>query len=229
MEIKEEIENEIKREGFLEVSGNQTTDSSIQEATVNNNNSNNKQTEQLSLENQTHINQHSTQQSSLPQQVPLTENNTNVDQMPVHSSNPNSLLIQNRLITNHNSNCVTTGTADGIVNFTNHINSNAMQPPRTIMITPSPRKRNRTNSISSVTPIPSEALETMYLEEVRKKNVLLVEQGEINRKRLRLEERKVKLMEEFFPKFMNLQEDILKKLEAVRNETPSAINIKLEE
>ena len=229
MDIKEEIESELKREGFLEISGNQTTDGSTQEATVNNNNNNSKQTEQQSLENQqTHINQHSTQ-SSLPQQVPLTENNTNVDHMPIHSSNPNSLLIQNRLITNHNSNCITTAAADGIVNFTNHINSNAMQPPRTMMITPSPRKRNRANSISSATPIPGEALETQYLEEVRKKNVLLVEQGEINRKRLRLEERKVKLMEEFFPKFMNLQEDILKKLETVRNETPSAINIKLED
>lgn len=209
----------MKRDGFVDIQINQA-DGSLQEATVNNNN---KTAEQLTLENQMHINQ----QPILPQQVPHSENNTNIDHMQLNISNPNTLLIQNRLIPNHNnSNCIAT---DGIANFTNHNNGNAMQPPRTMMITPAPRKRNRTNSFTSVTPITSEALETMYLEEVRKKNVLLVEQGEINRKRLRLEERKVKLMEEFFPKFVNLQEDILKKLETVANETPTAINIKLEE
>ncbi|KAM7354460.1 uncharacterized protein ACRADG_006111 [Cochliomyia hominivorax] len=189
LEIKQEIENDLKNEGFsdLTITGSKEDHS---DGSANN----------IDHDNQSQFSQ-----------VPHTTSNENSDNSQIHSSNPNSLLLQNRLVQNHNNN----NTHDGIVNYNNH---SSMQPPRSMAVAASPRKRNRSSSISSSgAPITSETLETLYLEEVRKKNVLLVEQGEINRKRLRLEERKVKLMEEFFPKFMNLQQEILQKLDSVTN------------
>lgn len=209
MEIKQEIESDLKHDGFTELSNEQNTDGS-----ANNN-------EPLNYDNQSQLYQQLSNQSS---QVPhATDNSTNhSDNLQIHSSNPNSLLIQNRIVQNHNNN-------DGIVNFNNHgsimNNTSTMQPPRAVAVAASPRKRNRSSSISStVSPLNSDTLETLYLEEVKKKNVLLVEQGEINRKRLRLEERKVKLMEEFFPKFMNLQQEILQKLDTVTKSTTELTN-----
>lgn len=159
---------------------------------------------------------------TLPHQTTM-ENTTTMEQIQIDSSSPSSLLIQKCVTQTPNNNSATN---DGIVNLNNRDNlSKAMQPPRAVAEAASPRKRNRSSSNSAtVTPIPSDALETLYLEEVKKRNVLLVEQGEINRKRFRLEERKVKLMEEFFPKFMNLQQEILQKLENVTKNTTQLTN-----
>ncbi|XP_065358013.1 myb-like protein I [Calliphora vicina] len=228
LEIKQEIENDLKCEGFTELSGfnEQSADAVTTDGSINNT------TDPQIHNNQSHLHQHLTQQT-LPPQVPhaaATENSTNMESLQIQSANPNSLLIKNRVVQNHNNSNINNVAADNsMVNFTNHANINnnnsAMQPPRAVAVAASPRKRNRSSSISTtVTPITSETLETLYLEEVRKKNVILVEQGEINRKRLRLEERKVKLMEEFFPKFMNLQQEILQKLENVTKTSTDITN-----
>ncbi|KNC30473.1 hypothetical protein FF38_06965, partial [Lucilia cuprina] len=213
LEIKQEIETDLKQDGFTELTLTGTNELRSDGSTDD------------AMNNLTDLHMVDNQSSLHSSQVPhAAENSTNLENSQIHSNNPNSLLIRNRAVQNHNN-----ANADGIVNFTNHApNSNnnlAMQPPKAMAVAASPRKRNRSTSNSgAVTPVTSDSLEGLYLEEVRKKNVLLVEQGEINRKRLRLEERKVKLMEEFFPKFMNLQQEILQKLDNVTKSSTDLTN-----
>ncbi|XP_067621230.1 probable basic-leucine zipper transcription factor N [Eurosta solidaginis] len=75
-----------------------------------------------------------------------------------------------------------------------------------------PRRRRATPASTALVAGGAESLESMYLSEVRKKNCLLAEQLEIARKRMLLEERKVTLLEQFFPKCLEMQEKILGKL-----------------
>lgn len=72
---------------------------------------------------------------------------------------------------------------------------------------PVPRKRGR--PFGSVNPPHADSLEALYMEEVRRKNQLLYEQTKICRQRLELEERKVDLMQTFFPKCLEQQAQIL--------------------
>lgn len=50
------------------------------------------------------------------------------------------------------------------------------------------------------------------MEEVRRKNQLLAEQTKISRQRLELEERKVELLQTFFPKCLEQQAHILARI-----------------
>ncbi|CAD6996731.1 unnamed protein product [Ceratitis capitata] len=77
-----------------------------------------------------------------------------------------------------------------------------------------PRRRRTSNANNMLvsTQGGADTLESMYISEVRKKNILLAEQLEISRKRMQLEERKVNLLERFFPKCLEMQEQILGKL-----------------
>ncbi|XP_011202041.2 probable serine/threonine-protein kinase samkC [Bactrocera dorsalis] len=92
-----------------------------------------------------------------------------------------------------------------------------MQPPTSGLGrgAPGQPRRRRTshanNALAAAQP-GAESLESMYLNEVRKKNILLAEQLEIARKRMQLEERKVNLLERFFPQCLEMQEQILGKL-----------------
>ncbi|KAH8273957.1 hypothetical protein KR044_006072, partial [Drosophila immigrans] len=70
-----------------------------------------------------------------------------------------------------------------------------------------PRKRGR--PFGSSNPPATDSLESIYIEEVRRKNQLLAEQTKISRQRLELEERKVELMQTFFPKCLEQQAHIL--------------------
>ncbi|KAH8375716.1 hypothetical protein KR093_002692 [Drosophila rubida] len=89
-----------------------------------------------------------------------------------------------------------------------------MQPPvgvgaatNTVASIPTPRKRGR--PFGSGNPPAADSLESIYIEEVRRKNQLLSEQTKISRQRLELEERKVELMQTFFPKCLEQQAHIL--------------------
>lgn len=105
----------------------------------------------------------------------------------------------------------------------NHSNNNAsgsgaaMQPPaqglgRGAPGQPRRRRTSHANNVLVAAQGGGESLESMYLNEVRKKNILLAEQLEIARKRMQLEERKVNLLERFFPQCLEMQEQILGKL-----------------
>ncbi|XP_060663524.1 myb-like protein AA [Drosophila nasuta] len=87
-----------------------------------------------------------------------------------------------------------------------------MQPPVGVgaasnAISTTPRKRGR--PFGSSNPPAADSLESIYIEEVRRKNQLLSEQTKISRQRLELEERKVELMQTFFPKCLEQQAHIL--------------------
>ncbi|XP_005189766.1 activating transcription factor 7-interacting protein 1 [Musca domestica] len=229
MEIKKEIEGDIKMEGFSEflpIDPQETTNSSADG--------------QKTSQSVTVV----TPQAMPPEleavingNMGLAAVNNSRGALPNHTNLP---LVS----TNANSG------VDG--NVTNHTNSNhtTMEPPRrsSVSSTTTPRKRNRsassstaaataggatstalTTAASAAAAMAQDSLEHLYLEEIKKKNIILVEQGEINRKRLRLEERKVKLMEDFFPKYLSLQQDILKKLDNLNNSTPESINIRIED
>lgn len=229
MEIKKEIEGDIKMEGFSEflpIDPQETTNSSGDG--------------QKTSQSVTVV----TPQAMPPEleavingNMGLAAVNNSRGALPNHTNLP---LVS----TNANSG------VDG--NVTNHTNSNhtTMEPPRrsSVSSTTTPRKRNRsassstaaatsggatstalTTAASAAAAMAQDSLEHLYLEEIKKKNIILVEQGEINRKRLRLEERKVKLMEDFFPKYLSLQQDILKKLDNLNNSTPESFNIRIED
>lgn len=92
-----------------------------------------------------------------------------------------------------------------------------MQPPtsglgRGAPGQPRKRRTSHANNVLGSAQAGVESLESMYLNEVRKKNILLAEQLEIARKRMQLEERKVNLLERFFPQCLEMQEQILGKL-----------------
>ncbi|XP_075150033.1 uncharacterized protein LOC142224124 [Haematobia irritans] len=262
MEIKQEFEAELKREGFSEFA-----------PIVPNEHGNSGETVAPVLDNQlgliqnvvTQQPQEETQNTVPNSQVPSDIiNNINQWENPQHIIGLNSDIAQQMnqnhmplmAITNNN------GPESMAVAEVNHVNNNHVEtkvspPRRRSSTTTTPRKRNRTPSgagnakrpppppasttvattaskttakAATKAPLTQDSLETMYLEEMKKKNVILVEQGEISRKRLRLEERKVKLMEDFFPKFLKIQQDILQKLDNVTNiTTPEAINIRIEE
>ncbi|XP_061402752.1 putative uncharacterized protein DDB_G0282133 [Musca vetustissima] len=236
IEIKKEIENDLKTEGFSEfipidpqeltTTANPSTEGGVASAATSQN------------------------ASAANQQVlgDLAATTNGTAATAVANNNRSGAVLANH--TN-----VTLGATNNAVDV-NHANSNhttSMEPPRrsSVTSTSTPRKRNRTTSSSvagttggggggatstALTPASSAAaaaaqdsLEHLYLEEIKKKNIILVEQGEINRKRLKLEERKVKLMEDFFPKYLSLQQDILKKLDNLNSNTPESINIRIEE
>ncbi|KAH8421142.1 hypothetical protein KR009_001002, partial [Drosophila setifemur] len=83
---------------------------------------------------------------------------------------------------------------------------------------PVPRKRGR--PFGSVNPPPADSLEALYMEEVRRKNQLLYEQTKISRQRLELEERKVDLMQTFFPKCLEQQAQILSRVMQLQQQQP---------
>ncbi|XP_017471495.1 PREDICTED: TNF receptor-associated factor family protein DDB_G0272098 [Rhagoletis zephyria] len=92
-----------------------------------------------------------------------------------------------------------------------------MQPPTSGLGrgAPGQPRRRRTTHVNNMVVSAqggTDSLESMYLNEVRKKNILLAEQLEISRKRMLIEERKVNLLERFFPKCLEMQEQILEKL-----------------
>lgn len=243
LNIKEEIETDLIEEGFTEfistVPNEQTTNN---DNTINNNT-------QIPVGENTAVEQQ-TPNPQLPmlQQNLLDTSNNNLDVQRQFAGLTNNRNITNTTtalatIPNHqnqmaagmpNNSDVTMGMAMNHADLpNNHVG--AMQPPKnTTPITPTPatRKRNATRAQTMATtmaPLSQVALENLYLDEVKKRNVILVEQGEINRKRLRLEERKVKLMEEFFPKYLTLQQEILQKLDNVTSTAASeAMNVKLE-
>ncbi|XP_017063021.2 transcription factor mef2A [Drosophila eugracilis] len=84
---------------------------------------------------------------------------------------------------------------------------------------PVPRKRGR--PYGSVNPPQADSLEALYMEEVRRKNQLLYEQTKICRQRLELEERKVGLMQNFFPKCLEQQAQILSHFVQLQQQEPS--------
>lgn len=241
MEIKQEIETDIKRDGFSEflpigpnedgaaAAGTTAIDDQISGIAS--------QSQELS----------SNFTSTVPSEIP-NNNNTNASAAAVLNNNNNNRTIPFVQNQNHMPLAVVTANNnnnnDGTIALLNHTGNSSnhattMEPPRrpSVTATTTPRKRNRTTSgtgaagamVVGASSTTQDVLESMYLEEIKKKNVILVEQGEINRKRLRLEERKVKLMEEFFPKYLTLQQDILKKLDNITNSTAEAINIRIEE
>lgn len=64
-------------------------------------------------------------------------------------------------------------------------------------------------------------IEELYLKEVREKNSILSDQRQIAKERLQLEKRKISLLENFLPKYLNLQQQILQNLEKLDTETVS--------
>ncbi|GBP00483.1 hypothetical protein EVAR_67272_1 [Eumeta japonica] len=147
LEIKQEIENDIKLEGFTELATlpNEQNNADGVATTAMANNVQNEQQQQQSIENQSNFNQRLTQQQMLPQQhLAHTENETNALAPAVHNTNPNALLLQNRVVNNHNN---INATTDGIMCLNNHVNTNnnAMQPPPKPVTMHTPRKRNRTS------------------------------------------------------------------------------------
>uniref|UniRef100_A0A6P4E236 Probable basic-leucine zipper transcription factor R n=1 Tax=Drosophila rhopaloa TaxID=1041015 RepID=A0A6P4E236_DRORH len=84
---------------------------------------------------------------------------------------------------------------------------------------PVPRKRGR--PYGSVNPPHADSLEALYMEEVRRKNQLLYEQTKISRQRLELEERKVDLMQTFFPKCLEQQAQILSHVMQLQQQEPT--------
>lgn len=241
MEIKQEIETDIKREGFSEflpIGPNEDGAAAAGTTAIDDQISGIAASQSLELS--------SNFTSAVPSEIPNNINQNASAAAVLNNNNNNRTIpfVQNQnhmplaVVTANNNNNV-----DGTIALLNHTGNSSnhattMEPPRrpSVTATTTPRKRNRTTSgtgaagamvgASSTT---QDVLESMYLEEIKKKNVILVEQGEINRKRLRLEERKVKLMEEFFPKYLTLQQDILKKLDNITNSTAEAINIRIEE
>lgn len=118
----------------------------------------------------------------------------------------------------------TTATNNQYAGSNNKINNNSasgtaapMQPPTSGLGRGAPgqprrRRTSHANNVLVAAQAGAESLESMYLNEVRKKNILLAEQLEIARKRMQLEERKVNLLERFFPQCLEMQEQILGKL-----------------
>ncbi|KAH8244241.1 hypothetical protein KR026_003415 [Drosophila bipectinata] len=84
--------------------------------------------------------------------------------------------------------------------------------PTTAVVAPVPVPRKRGRPCGSVNLPTADSLEVVYMEEVRRKNQLLLEQTKISRQRLQLEERKVELMQAFFPKCLEQQTQILNRI-----------------
>ncbi|XP_013114994.2 myb-like protein X [Stomoxys calcitrans] len=261
MEIKQEIEADIKREGFSEFLPNEhameveptaaAVDVEAQLTQISSKQASEETSTTTEIQNP---NPPSTPVSQVPSEVTNNdvnqlENNQSVPINNSHTVLPNSqnhTPLVETTTTNNN------GPDNMAVAIPNHVNNNhttkTPAPRRRPSSSTTPRKRNRTQSATASAaaaakaakalppppppaPLTQETLETMFIQEIKKKNVILVEQGEISRKRLKLEEKKVKLMEEFFPKLLKLQQDILKKLDnvTVNASTPESINIRIEE
>ncbi|XP_053959142.1 cAMP-dependent protein kinase catalytic subunit isoform X1 [Anastrepha ludens] len=117
----------------------------------------------------------------------------------------------------HNSQYAANNNHNNVGNDNTGSSGAPMQPPTTGLGRGAPgqprrRRTSHANNMVVASQSGAESLETMYLNEVRKKNILLAEQLEIARKRMQLEERKLNLLDRFFPKCLEMQEKILGKL-----------------
>ncbi|EDW28274.1 GL19034 [Drosophila persimilis] len=77
------------------------------------------------------------------------------------------------------------------------------------MSSPAPAPRRRGRPFGSSNTLAADSLEALYMEEVRRNTQLIAEQTKISRQRLELEERKLDLMQTFFPKVLENQTLIL--------------------
>ncbi|KAI8038180.1 probable basic-leucine zipper transcription factor R [Drosophila gunungcola] len=93
--------------------------------------------------------------------------------------------------------------------------------PPVVGASPVPVARKRGRPYGSVNPPHADSLEALYMEEVRRKNQLLYEQTKICRQRLELEERKVDLMQTFFPKCLEQQAQILSHVMQLQRQEPT--------
>uniref|UniRef100_A0A1A9V1A2 Myb/SANT-like DNA-binding domain-containing protein n=1 Tax=Glossina austeni TaxID=7395 RepID=A0A1A9V1A2_GLOAU len=181
---------------------------------------------------QQYLNQLQENQGAIPPQVYNNLTTNNGLNIPAPSS---TITAASTTPTVHNHNHSLIDASITTTGSHNHITNHIMQPPRSTVVNSAaiatiatqPRKRNRTVHHNGPA-LSNDSLESLYMDEVRKKNAILMEQCEISRKRLQLEQRKVNLMEDFFPKYLDLQQQILQKLETVNNTNAGSFNIKIE-